>query len=397
MDKKLDTICPAVWDHLCINTRGMNRLCCNSITQVDDRFLDKFDEHWNDLRNKVKKEMLAGGRPNICKVCWDKEDLGISSLRNIIVNKYHTSGKWQTLIENLDTVRETPTELDLKLGNYCNLSCRMCNSYSSSGYANELKKIYKETGVDLSKNEHELSYVQDKWYDDPIVVERIKHYIDNGLLELKFTGGEPMMVPGVKEVINYCTKTDKAKNIQIQLITNGTLLNKEWLELLTQFNMTILTISIDGVGDTYEYIRHPTNWQEIYKKLRSTVPYIEYRFRTELTFTLQVYNMLEIKNMINLRRELKASMNSIPLFEPAFLDVRNAPEDLKADAIKIIDSIEPQEKQEQRFLSDVKGKILQKPSLDIEETKKIVMKHSLAKDPFRNQDFTKQEVYNYYA
>jgi sulfatase maturation enzyme AslB (radical SAM superfamily) len=397
MDKKLDTICPAVWDHLCINTRGMNRLCCNSITQKDDRFLDKFDEHWNDLRNKVKKEMLAGGRPNICKVCWDKEDLGISSLRNNILDKYHTSGKWKTLVENLDTVRETPTELDLKLGNYCNLSCRMCNSYSSSGYANELKKIYKETGVDLSKNENELSYVQDKWYDNPIVVERIKHYIDNGLLELKFTGGEPMMVPGVKEVINYCTKTDKAKNIQIQLITNGTLLNKEWLELLTQFDMTVLTISIDGVGDTYEYIRHPTNWQEIYKKLRSTVPYIEYRFRTELTFTLQVYNMLEIENMINLRRELKASMNSIPLFEPAFLDVRNAPEDLKADAIKIIDSIDPQEKQEQRFLSDVKGKILQKPSLDIEETKQTVMKHSLAKDPFRNQDFTKQAVYKYYG
>jgi hypothetical protein len=160
--------------------------------------------------------------------------------------------------------------------------------------------------------------------------------------------------------------------------------------------MTVLTISIDGVGDTYEYIRHPTKWQEVYKKLRSTVPYIGHSFRTELTFTLQVYNMLEIENMINLRRQLKSSLNSIPLFEPAFLDVRNAPEDLKADAIKIIDSIEPQEKQEKRFLSDVRGKIIQEPSLDIEETKQTVKKHSVAKDPFRGQDFTQQKVYKYY-
>ena len=66
----LDTVCPAVWDHLCVNTMGKNRLCCNAVTQDKDRFIGGLDKHWNDLRDGVKKEMLSGGRPEICKSCW---------------------------------------------------------------------------------------------------------------------------------------------------------------------------------------------------------------------------------------------------------------------------------------------------------------------------------------
>jgi len=397
MDKKLDTICPAVWDHLCINTRGMNRLCCNAVTQKFDWFLDNFDEHWIDLRNDVKKEMLSGGKPEICNACWNREASGISSLRESLVAKYKKSGRWDNLVETLDQVRDSPTELDLKLGNYCNLSCRMCNSYSSSSFATELKRIYKDSGIDLSKNEQEFNYVQSKWYDDPVVVQRIKNYIDDGLLELKFTGGEPMMVPGVKDVIAYCVEQDRAKDIQVQLITNGTLLTKEWLDMLQQFYMTVLTISIDGVGNTYEYIRHPTVWKDIHQKLRSTIPYLNYDFRTELTFTLQTYNMFEIKSMIDLRRELDSSINCIPLDNPDYFDVRNAPEQMKEDALKIIDTISPENKQEERFINDVKSKITQDPVMDLIEAKGLVKMYSTAKDPYRKQDFTKQKVYKYYV
>ena len=39
-----DVICPAVWDHLCVNTMGKNRLCCNSVTTISDNiFLDPKD------------------------------------------------------------------------------------------------------------------------------------------------------------------------------------------------------------------------------------------------------------------------------------------------------------------------------------------------------------------
>ena len=96
----------------------------------------------------------------------------------------------------------------------------MCSSYSSSGVANEFQKILKETGVDLGLDEHEKTFVQNKWYLQEEFVDSIKDMIANGLRHLKFTGGEPLMVPSVKKLIDYCVDNDFAKNIDLIIITN---------------------------------------------------------------------------------------------------------------------------------------------------------------------------------
>jgi hypothetical protein len=116
---------------------GKNRLCCNAVTQDNDRFIGGFDAHWNELRDGIKEEMLAGGKPAICQSCWKKEDAGISSLRQSMIKTYKDNDRWDEFLDNIHKTKIYPVELDLKLGNYCNLSCRMCSSYSSSGVAGE--------------------------------------------------------------------------------------------------------------------------------------------------------------------------------------------------------------------------------------------------------------------
>ena len=393
------TICPMVWDHLCINTRGSNRLCCNSITQDMDFFLDNYEQHWNELRDNVKKQMLEGKKPDICKACWKKEESGISSLREQTIFKYKKNLKWDDFLQRVDKKREAPVELDLKLGNYCNLSCRMCTSFSSSTYATELKRIQKETGIDLSSNLQESQYKQNQWYQDPVFVQKIKTFIDNGAYELKFTGGEPLMVPGVEELIDYCIETNKAKDIQIQFITNGTLITHEWLEKLVHFKVVILTVSIDGTGDTYEYIRHPTNWVNTYKNLLIVKEFCDkhHQIRLELTFTLQIYNMFQIENMLQLRRALNCLINCIPLDNPDYYDVSNAPEQAKQDALNLLENIEIEENfNEKRFVNDVVNKLKQPRTKNEFYCKSTVKLYSFTKDPFRGQDFTQQKVYKYY-
>ena len=393
-------ICPMVWDHLCVNTRGSNRLCCNSITQDMDFFIENYDEHWTDHRNKVKAEMLKGIRPKICQACWKKEDSGISSLREQTIFKYKKNLRWDNFLKTVEQDRVSPVELDLKLGNYCNLSCRMCNSYSSSQFAAELKKIYKDTEVDLSSSLQEFNYKQNKWYDDPVFLERIKNFIDNGAYDLKFTGGEPLMVPGVEQLVDYCIEKDKAKNIQIQIITNGTLITKEWLEKLSNFKVVILTVSIDGTGNTYEYIRYHTVWTETEEKLLLINKFTKehYHLRMELTFCLQVYNMFEIHKMIMLRRKLKCLINCIVLDNPEYLDVSNAPEQAKIDAIDLVEKINLEDNyNEERFRNDVLNKFKQSRTKNEFYCKYTVNEYSTIKDPYRNQKFEEQEIYKYYV
>ena len=336
----LDTVCPAVWDHLCVNTMGKNRLCCNAVTQDKDKFIGNLDQHWNALRDSVKKEMLAGNRPDICKSCWKKEESGISSLRDQFIENYKNQGIWDKFVDDIPTTKKYPVELDLKLGNYCNLSCRMCSSYSSSGVANEFQKILKDTGVDLGLDEHEKNFVQNKWYLQEEFVDSIKDMIANGLRHLKFTGGEPLMVPSVKKLIDYCVDNDFAKNIDLIIITNVTLIDDEWIERFKAFKFVNIICSIDGIGNTFEYIRHPANWNDVNSKLQKLSDVQTAQLVTSITFTLQIYNILEIRNMVELSKKYNFHITAIPLDKPEYLDVRNAPQNLKNTALEMIAELE---------------------------------------------------------
>lgn len=396
MTDNKNTICPAVWDHLCINTHGKNRLCCNSTTGQKDYFLNNFDEHWGPYRDRIKAQMLNGERPPECVSCWKKEDSNVTSLRQYMILKYTERDHWEEFLKNIETKNEYPKELDLKLGNHCNLSCRMCSSYSSSKYQAEFKKIYKETGIDISINEYEKEYVQDEWYETEEFYNKFVKII-NGLVELKFTGGEPLIMPNVKKALIYCCDQDKAKDIHLSIITNGTKINKQWIDVFLKFKHSGISVSIDGVEDTYEYIRYPIKWSSIHKNLKLLSVYESPEFKTTITFTLQLYNILQAKKMIELKRELNCNINVISLDTPQYLDVRNAPPALKEDALAIIDSIKPIDVIEKDFLKNFKNTIKQPPYEYSEELREKFLKITLLKDPYRKQDFTKTEIYKYFS
>jgi sulfatase maturation enzyme AslB (radical SAM superfamily) len=381
----MSTICPAVWDHLCINTAGKNRLCCNAVTQENDWFLENYDAHWTDFRNTIKEQMLAGAKPDACKSCWQKEAIGITSLREQFIQNY------QIRNQSLDfSNRDFPLELDLKLGNYCNLSCRMCSSFSSSTYAKEFKTIYKDTGVDYGVDAYEKDYVQNKWYNDPRFVTAIKDMIDNGLRQLKFTGGEPLMVPAVRTLLEYCIETNKSNNIDLVLITNGTLLDSNWINILNQFKHVSLIFSIDGVEDTFEYIRHPAKWTQIqtaFDILKHT------NYYKAIAFTFQALNVLDTVNILKLAREHNFCIDLISLDTPGYLDVQYIPTALKQEALSLIENFLPSSNEE-KFCSNVRNKLLYSEYNKAYSTKLVEM--SKLKDRYKQQDFNKLEVAKYY-
>lgn len=381
----MNTVCPAVWNHLCINTVGKNRLCCNAITQENDYFLTNFDNHWTKFRDKIKQQMLNNEKPDVCKSCWDKEEIGVTSLRQQFIENYNNRNEVLNFSDN------TVLELDLKLGNYCNLSCRMCSSFSSSSYAKEFKQIYKDTGIDYGLNDFEKTYVQNKWYTDPAFVNSIKSMIDNGLKQLKFTGGEPLMVPSVKTLLEYCIESNKANNIDIVLITNGTLLNKNWIDILNNFRHVSFIFSIDGVKDTFEYIRHPAKWDQVigsFELLQNT------KYYKAIAFTFQVYNVLDTVNILKLSREQNFCIDLISLDTPKYLDVKYIPDSLKTQGLNLIKNFVPSNKNEEKFYNDVRNKLINS-NYNSFYCKRLV-EISKIKDKYKMQNFNTLEIAKYY-
>lgn len=97
---------------------------------------------------------------------------------------------------------------------------------------------------------------------------------DLKFVEIKFAGGEPTMN---KKVVVFVADevqkrlADKGVRIRLRLITNGTLLDSEWIKLLKTYSMGFC-ISLDGVGKwndaTRPYKNGTGSFRQIHKNLK---------------------------------------------------------------------------------------------------------------------------------
>ena len=102
-------------------------------TSIKD--LDSIENWFNgDYLNNVRKSMLEGKLLPECEFCYKNEKLYGRSVRTAINKEYFA--------KNNNTTEYSIKKVDFKLGNKCNLKCKMCFPYASS----ELWKEWKALG-----------------------------------------------------------------------------------------------------------------------------------------------------------------------------------------------------------------------------------------------------------
>jgi radical SAM protein with 4Fe4S-binding SPASM domain len=116
-------------------------------------------------------------------------------------------------------------EIDLHVTNRCNLTCAHCSVDSGrTPYAEMPAEVW--TGV-------------------------VDQALELGCQYFDLTGGEPVLYPGVEEVIRHV----RAKERHLELQTNGLQLSAERLEHLYAAGLRDLVISLDGEPATHERMR----------------------------------------------------------------------------------------------------------------------------------------------
>jgi pyruvate-formate lyase-activating enzyme len=85
---------------------------------------------------------------------------------------------------------------------------------------------------------------------------------------LNVTGGEPLINNDFLNYCKYLIDQDHAKNINLAFHTNLTVLPEKFVELWNKFKGVTVKISIDAVGDDYEYIRYPGKWSVVDKNIK---------------------------------------------------------------------------------------------------------------------------------
>ena len=324
------TFCILPWMHLAINSSGSLRVCCNStpgknfITK-DGRpykaWYDDLEEAWNSpVYKEIRKQMLDGERPEMCQRCFREEDVGIKSPRQA------WNDKWKEDKEYTENPEFNIKYVDLRLGNLCNLKCRMCNPYSSNQWVKEWHLVEDA----LSESEYKRLSKMD-WPEKERTWENL-FSIAHTVEEIYLTGGEPTIIKEQHKLLDYFIDNGTAKNIKLKYNTNLTNVPKHLLDKWKKFKVIQLNCSIDATGALDRYIRYPSDWKTIEKNFNE-IRKLD-NANIEIHCTVQIYNILRLQELIEWALPYKHKIYFNILNHPEYLNIRCLPKDLKINVEK---------------------------------------------------------------
>lgn len=385
-----DTLCPMPFIHVNPTVSGYYRVCCNSPHQID------YDEKtkaspttvkttsckkvFDHKIKKVREQMLKGERPIECKFCWDVEDKGAVSMRQL-----YKTAKSYTEITDYDN--PALKFLDIKFDNNCNLECRMCDPSSSKKHWNNFQ-YYVENDIELpymwqhlfTKGVDHWEHKRDRDYNQDLKKQYILEVLPT-LRILKVTGGEPFMSKDFYEILVHTIKNDYAKNLQIKITTNGTKFIKKYLKLFQYFKNVKITLSIDGTQKIYDYIRYPFTWKQLepnINKLMNAADNIEFQASCIIT----AYNWLNLTDVFKIFKAANKWIYFDIHCRPnvSELNIKNLPNHLLEEGLTLLDKEYP-------YHEDIKKNVLTYYDNQDINTQKKMKETTLIFDKLRNQSY----------
>lgn len=331
----MNTFCVLPWMHFATNASGNLRICCNSIPGKNfilkedgtpyKLWRDDLQDAWNsETYQTIRKQLLRGERPDMCMRCFREEDSGIKSARQSFNNRWMRDN--EIYDENPDmNIRY----VDLRLGNLCNLKCRMCNPYASNQWVDEWNSLgYSLDSKELFRLKNMKWPVENKtWENLFALVETIE--------EIYLTGGEPTIIKEQEILLDHVIDRKMAGDVKLKYNTNLTNIPRGLIEKWKKFRRIQLNCSIDGIGAFARYIRYPSHWSKIEENFLK-MGKID-NVHVDIHCTVQIYNALHLHELIqwSLPHQTRIFFNI--LNHPEELNIRVLPEHIKtivADNLK---------------------------------------------------------------
>mgnify|MGYP003950747805 FL=1 len=289
-------LCSLLWTHLSNEPGGTIRTCCIAKDRLQNHHgvdLTLGDNSVHDIftsnnAQRIRNNILEGGRPANCETCWIDEDNGKKSKRQQY-NEYYEQWYGPNWMKNFEWTMTPNKVMDMQLifDNTCNLKCRSCNANYSSKWLEEAKDRhvpYWETSAKVPMNDvnHSKFWTHmDEWLPD--------------VRRLEIMGGEPFYMKEFKRFVDKLINENYAHKISMTLSTNGTIADKVLLQkMVSNFKSLAFSISIDGIENKFEYLRHPGKWDEVKENLDYfyELHTSDYPVNMQITHTVTALNVM---------------------------------------------------------------------------------------------------------
>ena len=324
-------ICPLVWHSIGMSPHGRIRTCGRARPKNSPTLrTETLEQSWNSEYYKdIRQAMVNGVKHSNCSNCYYQEEKGGNSKRLDSI-----------LIYGLDfakdiVVKRPPVELDVRVGNICNLKCVHCWTGNSS-------KWYEDKNM-LDKYSNTENYsINNKWIDSDSQVWKYLRENIEGIEKLNFLGGEPFASKQHNQFIDWCLENNQT-HFELHYVTNGTLNTPKMMDKIKNFTLNLM-ISLDDFGERSDFLRFPGKWENIYKNLK----YISTLDIRRCLFNWTAYN-LNIGRLDELVDYVGTHFSNIEFWfgdyvtQPAHMSVQNLPKHYKEKVAKKLKGIKPAE------------------------------------------------------
>ena len=285
--------CILPWISIETTPMGTTRPCClytDEIPDIDLKTSTLEDAFNSKTMRDLRRSFRRGEKPDGCRNCWREEDAGKKSKREYMLEKFKHLD-----VEYKDNNGEELVFLDLKLGNICNLKCRICGSWSSSKWAQE----------ELDYSNDPDNHIARKWLRDGQWPRKSKEFwtqLDEILPQVKyfeFTGGEPWMIKQHFDLLQRAVDRGLAKDIDIHYNTNTTQFPKD-PTIWQHFKHVQIAFSVDNTEERFEYERYGAKWKTANTNIKKVHALRDegYPITTQLCCTWNVQNIYYLDEVL---------------------------------------------------------------------------------------------------
>lgn len=301
-----------------VRVDGVMSPCClmrgTSVANIKNSNILEF---WKGGDLKKIKDIMIHGTEEIrgCEICYDNERTIGKSMRTEALREYKFLDEklYSKLIDYYGYLdKESPSWVEMHLGNTCNLKCLTCRPEDSSMFLQENRVL-------RISNHEQSDYV----LDNTIVDHNIELVIQN-LTVLDLRGGESLLIPSIKKKLAEISPS-KCKNIVLRVQTNGTILDDVWKSIFKKFQSVEIMLSVDAFGEDNAYIRYPADWN----KIEENVAYfMSTGYEVYINCTVSNLNFLLLDKLLQWADERKIYFHYALLNSPNYYHFSNLPEKL---------------------------------------------------------------------
>lgn len=237
--------CAAPWRGLHIQVDGGISTCCAGGFKLGNINRDTIESALSSDKIKAVRESIKNGHlhKEYCKICIDANSAKVTNEQF-----GHNSINDDFDLSSAGTDFQFPVTFDARWDNTCNSTCVYCGPMWSSKWAS-IKSNHQH-----KPNNHNKSKIHE-------------YFSLNGdrLKSVSMVGGEPLLM---KE--NEVLLETIPDHVDIGVITNFStdITKSKVFEKLMQRRKVHWHISIDNVGDRYEYVRQGSKWSRLLDNLK---------------------------------------------------------------------------------------------------------------------------------